>query len=84
MKKIILFIAFVFSGLCMYAQNSYNGFGSYTSTNEPVKITIYPNPSSDYIQIQDKDNVVSSVILYNLAGRKIRTFETESRDTASQ
>ncbi|HMG14465.1 MAG TPA: T9SS type A sorting domain-containing protein [Saprospiraceae bacterium] len=77
MKKIILFIAFIFSGVGMYAQNSYNSFGSYTNNTEPVKITIYPNPSADYIQIQDKDNIVSTAVLYNLAGRKIRTFETE-------
>lgn len=77
MKRIILFIAFVSFGLCSYAQSNYNSFGSYTTNSDVVKITIYPNPAADYIQVQDRDNVVSSVIIYNLAGRKIRTFEID-------
>ena len=78
MKKILLFIVLGFTGFVLNAQTNYTGVPSFSSNNEGVKITIYPNPATDYIKIQDKDNVVTSVVLYNLAGKKIKSFVPES------
>jgi hypothetical protein len=81
MKKILLFIVLGFTGYVVNAQTSYNSASSFSSNIEGVKITIYPNPATDYIQIQDKDNVVSTMILYNLAGRRIKSFTPEAGST---
>lgn len=79
MKRNLLTLLILFIGFCTYAQSNNDASGNYTTApNDEIKISIYPNPASDYINVQDKDNVLSNVIIYNLAGRRIKSFNTES------
>lgn len=79
MKRNLLSLLLIIIGFCTYAQSSNDVSGNYTATQkDEIKISIYPNPASDYISVQDKDNVLSNVIIYNLAGRRVKSFITES------
>ena len=78
MKRILLSIFLVLSMVfCAFSQSSSDGFGSSASYNENIKVSVYPNPASDYINIQDKTNTITSINVFDLAGRKIKTFKTE-------
>jgi len=46
-----------------------------TSTNEinTQNISIYPNPTQDYFQVS-ADNKISQIEVYNIVGKKIRSF----------
>ncbi len=46
---------------------------SYKET-EKVSFAVYPNPAIDYINIEDETEIISEVIIYNLVGRKMKTF----------
>lgn len=58
--------------------------GTYTfdaliaSTNQsnPIPVRLYPNPTTDYFQLQGEVNKVKTVAVYNIIGRQIRTFQT--------
>jgi Secretion system C-terminal sorting domain len=43
------------------------------------KMTVYPNPTSDFIMVKDADEHLGYVAIYNLMGRNVREFEF-SRD----
>jgi Secretion system C-terminal sorting domain len=43
------------------------------------KMTVFPNPTSDFIMVKDADEQLGFVAIYNLMGRNVREFEF-SRD----
>ncbi len=64
--------------VCAFAQSGNEASASLSSyTKDDFKVSIYPNPASDFINIQDKDDVVGNVLVYNLAGRKIKSFSVD-------
>ena len=42
------------------------------------KITVYPNPATDYISFDNVDNI-GQVAIVNLVGRKLKMFENIQR-----
>ncbi len=40
-------------------------------------LAIYPNPAVEYIAVNDEDAIVHQIVVFNLVGKKIRTFEAE-------
>ncbi|HMQ47473.1 MAG TPA: T9SS type A sorting domain-containing protein [Saprospiraceae bacterium] len=58
--------------------------GTYTfdaliaSTNQtnPIPVRLYPNPTADYFQLQGDVSKVKTVVVYNVIGRQIRTYQT--------
>ena len=81
MKQFILstiFIVFAFSASAFGSLTSIGYSAIPPSTIEPteIKITIYPNPASDFIQISNHEDV-SQIIVFNLVGRKMKTFEVQ-------
>lgn len=52
--------------------------GSYptlpASKFQPPTISIYPNPATNYISI-DNDQTVKSIKIFNLVGRKLKSFD---------
>lgn len=49
---------------------------SVTSTRELSKasLRVFPNPTTDYIELSGNSGLVDRLIVYNLIGRQIRTF----------
>lgn len=45
------------------------------SPDEPRKVTVYPNPASHFISL-DRADQVDQIVLFNLVGRKLKTFES--------
>lgn len=81
MKQIILcfFISFMaFSAQAHVgpvASDSPNDIGPTISVfDEYNKISIFPNPATDFIGIANDANV-KQVIIFNLVGRKMKTFD---------
>jgi len=46
-------------------------------TNTDPKISIFPNPTSDFIVIEDESGEVAEATLYNLLGKEISTFSVK-------
>ncbi len=68
MKKLILAMSFVFISLAAFAQME--------KRSDNAVISIYPNPTTDYITINNED-AVKNIVLFNMVGRKMRTFTAE-------
>jgi hypothetical protein len=81
MKQIILFLFISFFSLTTFGQFSPDGsdadqsyFYNDPSDQPKIKITIFPNPATDFISISNEDKV-SEITVMNLVGRKIKTFK---------
>lgn len=44
-----------------------------------TKISIYPNPATNYISI-DRDDNVKEIAIFNLVGRKLASFDNVQKD----
>jgi hypothetical protein len=64
MKEILLTFAFVLVGVALRAQS-----------NSKPDLSIYPNPVTEFISVQDKNDVVGFLVVYNLVGKKVKEFE---------
>lgn len=91
MRKALLLFFATFLTISLYAQRDCNGCedngdndlyqtDNYQSrSTDPtyeVNLTIYPNPATDFILINDERSTVDQVIVYNLIGRKIKGFRS--------
>lgn len=38
-------------------------------------LSVYPNPATDYISIDDNNDQIVQVAIYNLVGKKVKEFE---------
>lgn len=77
MKKIILFtflFIFAFGASAQLADNASEvpSFRSYKQT-----LKVFPNPATEYFQLTDRDNSVDQINIYNIVGKKMKTFEFE-------
>ncbi len=62
--------------LGIQAQNTpASSFGSYDTVTEDIKV--FPNPTTDYFQINNSLNV-KKVIIYNMFGKEVKTFNSSS------
>jgi hypothetical protein len=66
MKQTLLLFFFVLGGLALQAQQS-----------NPVKpeLSVYPNPAIDNITVLDNNEVVSQMVVFNLIGKKVKSFD---------
>lgn len=55
---------------------SFAAFAQMEKRTENAAISIYPNPTTDYITINNED-AVKNIVLFNMVGRKMRTFTAE-------
>jgi Secretion system C-terminal sorting domain len=74
MKQLLLVLFFAFTSLALFGQSNADGSGS-----SPVKISIYPNPATNFISI-NKDENVRDIAIFNLVGRKLKTFQNVEKD----
>ena len=70
MKHILLLLSFCFITTLAVGQSSYT---STTARTQNVDLRVYPNPTTEYIKVNNND-IVGQIAVYNLAGRKIKSF----------
>jgi len=77
MKKTILFtflLFFAFGASAQLADNA-SEVPSFRSYKQALKV--FPNPATEYFQLTDKHHSVDQINIYNIVGKKMRTFEVE-------
>lgn len=70
MKDFILtfvFALFLAVGFTQTAPKQY-------AQNTPIKVQIYPNPTTSFFRIEGDNNQVATICLYNLIGKRMKTF----------
>lgn len=66
MKHVLLsLLFFAFFALAARAQQTAKGGGD---------LSVFPNPTTEYISIQDNNEAISQVAVFNLVGKKMRVF----------
>lgn len=70
MKHTLLLVFFVFIGLTLSAQKA-----------SKVNFSVFPNPTTEYISVEDQSEVVSEIVIYNLVGKKMKVFTYVKGDT---
>ena len=73
MKKILLFTFFTLFTLAASAQIAQNSSNDFRSSRQSIKV--FPNPAIDYIQLQDKEDEVANIFVYNIVGKKMVSFK---------
>jgi hypothetical protein len=63
MKSLLLVFAFALSAVALFAQKS----------SKP-DLSVFPNPTTEYISVEDHADAVGEVSLFSLTGRKVKTF----------
>lgn len=80
MKQTLLAIFFAFFTIGAFAQSTPDGSDSAAGLlTKQAKISVYPNPVVSFISI-NKDNNVKQIVVFNLVGRKLKTFEDVVKD----
>ena len=74
MKQAILTFFFAFAAFALFGQSSADASGVSL-----VKISVYPNPATNFISI-NKDENVRDIAIFNLVGRKLKTFQNVEKD----
>lgn len=64
MKFLLPLCIFLLFGVAVQAQNS-----------NKADLSVYPNPTTEYISVNDNNDAVSFVAIYNLVGKKVKEFE---------
>jgi type IX secretion system substrate protein len=83
MKQILFLIFFTFFTAISATQSKSGSMDMVGIQPSPVvmqgKITIYPNPATNFISI-NTDNHVKQINIFNLIGRKLKTINNVVRD----
>jgi hypothetical protein len=66
MKQLLLVFFLLLGGIALQAQQS--------NSTKP-ELSVFPNPAIDNISVYDNNDVVSQIIVFNLVGKKMKTFE---------
>ena len=75
MRRFFFTTILSFFGLFLFAQTAPKG----------ADLSVYPNPASETISIMDANQVIASFEVYNLVGKKVKSFDfrhEESYDIA--
>lgn len=70
MKQTLLLTFLLFFGIMIFAQSESGKASVYRDNG--IELTIYPNPFTNYIKIDDQDDIVEFVTIYNLLGKKMK------------
>ena len=78
MYKILLVSILGFVALSLHSQSASKAPSTSLSktNNTKINLKIYPNPATHFIKLKEVTGV-TSIIVYNLVGRKIKQFQTE-------
>ena len=70
-KTLLLFFSLTFS-LLSFAEN-----GVPHWTDDPPKVSIYPNPTANFFGLSNIEGI-SQLTIFNLLGKEMRNFEAEN------
>lgn len=75
MKQSLLAIFFTFFSFAVFAQQNpdANNSAPVNSFQRQSKISIYPNPATSYISVNQDDNV-KQILFFNLLGRNLKSI----------
>jgi len=74
MKKIILFTFLIFISFAASAQLAQNVSESPSFRLDKQTIKVFPNPATQYFQLNDQSQSVAIINIYNIVGKKMETF----------
>lgn len=60
-------------GLTTFAQVALNPKADAKRPSDKTELQLFPNPTTDYISLNDNE-VVEKLVVYNLLGREVRRF----------
>ena len=75
MKKILLFTFLFFITFAASAQLAYNSGEAPSFRLHKPTFKVFPNPATEYFQLEDKSESVAQINIYNIVGKKMTTFE---------
>ena len=75
MRLTLLFIFTLLLNVSVFAQA--DRADSFAADIEAYELRVFPNPTTDSFQVVD-NIIVDEIVVYNIIGRKIRTFTHES------
>jgi len=58
----------------------YNGTLVNTKEENISKLAVYPNPVQDYFQLNNPESIASEVVLYDLLGKQIKSFDASANE----
>lgn len=64
MKHFLPFVFFLLVAVAVQAQNS-----------AKADLAVFPNPTADYISVNDHHDAVGHVAIFNLVGKKVKEFD---------
>jgi hypothetical protein len=64
MKHLLLLFAFLLLGLAAQAQTTPKGL-----------VSIFPNPASEFISVNDQTDQVGSLAVFNMLGKRVKQFD---------
>ena len=70
MKQFLLSFAFVLAGIVLHAQNS-----------SKQDLSVFPNPTTEFISVNDHTEQVGHIAVFNLLGKKVKDFEFVKGET---
>lgn len=48
---------------------------------DPIKVSIFPNPTTQFLNIEDAEQKVGMIKLFSLLGKNVKTFEVNDQKT---
>lgn len=82
MKQALLFIFFLSFSTVVFSQSSFSDRLSIKRVSNKPSIKIFPNPVTTSLGISD-NKLVSKIVVFNLVGRKMKTFTYEKGERYS-
>jgi hypothetical protein len=83
MKQTLLAVLLTFCSIAAFGQSNPNSDGTSLqptySIVKQAKLSIYPNPATDFISVNNADNV-RQISIFNLVGRKLKSFNNVVED----
>ncbi len=46
---------------------------------DPIKVSIFPNPTAHFLNIDDAQNQIGTLKLFSLLGNNVKTFEVDAQ-----
>ncbi len=78
MKKIILLTFLFFISFAASAQLAQNTSEAPSFRFHKPTFKVYPNPAVEYFQLKDESESVSQINIYNIVGKKVKSFEVDN------
>ena len=66
-QALLLFFFLLFAAKAAFSQSAFKG-------QDRPSLAIYPNPAVEYIAVNDDDGLVNQIVIFNLVGKKVRSF----------